>query len=121
MSSIINPLWPITLSRLYLSWQVETYATDELIFHGGMRVSFAMQLMGAAARIEKEIPSINWPFLLLHGDDDKLCDIRGSKMMYENAPCSDKKIKVRMGCFREVLWKFIGKVFRLIFFSETAW
>lgn len=69
-----------------------------------MRVSFAMQLMGAVTRIEREIPSISWPFLLLHGDDDKLCDIRGSMMMYEKASSSDKKIKV-------------GKHLVLLFFS----
>lgn len=79
---------------LSLCCQVEAYDTDELNFHGGMRVSFGMQLMGAAARIEREIPSINWPFLLLHGDADKLCDIRGSRMMHENAQSSDKKITV---------------------------
>lgn len=73
---------------------MEAYDADELNFHGGMRVSFAMQLMGAVNRIEREIPSIHWPFLILHGDDDKLCDIRGSMMMYKNASSSDKKIKV---------------------------
>lgn len=74
--------------------QVEAYDNDELNFHGGMRVSFGIQLMGAAARIEREIASISWPFLLLHGDADKLCDIRGSKMMFENAASTDKRLKV---------------------------
>lgn len=76
---------------------MEAYNADELNFHGGLRVSFGMQLMAATARIEAEIPSIKWPFLLLHGDADKLCDMRGSTMMYENTPSSDKKIKVGLG------------------------
>lgn len=80
--------------RLPPPLQVEAYDADELNFHGGLRVSFGMQLMAATARIEAEIPSIKWPFLLLHGDADKLCDLRGSTMMYENTPSSDKKIKV---------------------------
>lgn len=80
--------------------QVEAYNADELNFHGGVRVSFGMQLMAAASRIEAEIPSIKWPFLLLHGDTDKLCDMRGSTMMYENAPSSDKNIKVGRGSVR---------------------
>ena len=86
---------------------MEAYDADELNFHGGMRVSFAMQLMGAAARIEREIPSISWPFLLLHGDADKLCDIRGSKLMYENAASSDKKFKVRKGCSVKTLCELL--------------
>lgn len=79
---------------------MEAYNADELNFHGGLRVSFGMQLMAAASRIEAEIPSIKWPFLLLHGDADKLCDMRGSTMMYENTPSSDKKIKVGRGSVR---------------------
>lgn len=73
---------------------MEAYETDELNCHGGVRVSFGVQMMAAAARIQAEIPSIKWPFLLLHGDADKLCDLRGSTMMYENTLSSDKKIKV---------------------------
>lgn len=73
---------------------MEAYDADELNFHGGLRVSFGMQLMGAVARIDRELPSVRWPFLLLHGDADKLCDIRGSQMMYDTAPSSDKRLKV---------------------------
>lgn len=73
---------------------MEAYDNDELNYHGGMRVSFGVQLMGAVARIEKEIPSISWPFLLLHGDADRLCDIRGSMTMHQDSPSTDKKLKV---------------------------
>ena len=106
------------------SRQVEAYDTDELNFHGGMRVSFGMQLMGAAARIEREIPSISWPFLLLHGDADKLCDIRGSRMMHENAPSSDKKLKVGTVCPQEVLcnvFEIILWFWNYLFVSETKY
>ncbi|CAB1329448.1 unnamed protein product, partial [Coregonus sp. 'balchen'] len=80
-------------------FKVEAYDTDELNYHGGMRVSFATQLIGASERIEREIPAITWPFLLLHGDVDKLCDIGGSQMMFEKAPSTDKKIKVYDGAY----------------------
>ncbi|KAK3566440.1 hypothetical protein QTP86_032573, partial [Hemibagrus guttatus] len=72
---------------------VQAYESDELVYHGGLRVSFGMQLMAASSRIETELPNISWPFLLLHGTDDKLCDIRGSNLMYNQAKSTDKKIK----------------------------
>ncbi|KAL1021379.1 hypothetical protein UPYG_G00012550 [Umbra pygmaea] len=78
---------------------VEEYDSDELNHHGGMRVSFAMQLLGATERIEREIPAIRWPFLILHGDVDKLCDIGGSQMMFDQALSTDKKIKVFDGAY----------------------
>lgn len=95
LNQMKNIFLPVILLFL-CPYQVEAYDADELNFHGGMRVSFAMQLMGAVNRIERDIPSISWPFMILHGDDDKLCCISGSKTMYETAPSSDKKIKVGM-------------------------
>ncbi|XP_029689324.1 monoglyceride lipase isoform X1 [Takifugu rubripes] len=104
LAKVLNHLMPsLTLGSIQSKWvsrdkkQVEAYNADELNFHGGLRVSFGMQLMAAASRIEAEIPSIKWPFLLLHGDADKLCDMRGSTMMYENTPSSDKKFKIFEG------------------------
>ncbi|XP_062247558.1 monoglyceride lipase [Platichthys flesus] len=106
LAKVLNHLLPsLELGNFESKWisrdktKVEAYDADELNYHGGLRVSFGMQLMGAAARIEKEIPSISWPFLLLHGDMDKLCHISGSKMMHDNAPSSDKKLKVYEGGF----------------------
>lgn len=75
--------------------QVEAYDSDELNYHGGMRISFGMQLMRAAAKIEKALPDISWPFLLLHGNADKLCDISGSQLMYEKTQSQDKALKVK--------------------------
>jgi len=77
---------------------VEAYDTDELNYHGGLRVSFGMQLMDAASRIERELPNITWPFFILHGDADKLCDIRGSHLMYNEVKSTDKKLKVNQTC-----------------------
>ncbi|XP_076010081.1 monoglyceride lipase isoform X2 [Genypterus blacodes] len=109
VAKVLNHIMPsLPMGAIDSKWvsrdkkQVEAYVADELNFHGGLRVSFGIQLMGAATRIEKEIPSISWPFLLLHGDADKLCDIRGSRMMYENAASADKKMKVYEGAYHSL-------------------
>ncbi|KAK6307835.1 hypothetical protein J4Q44_G00211060 [Coregonus suidteri] len=106
LAKVANHIVPsLSLGFIKSKWisrdqkQVEAYDTDELNYHGGMRVSFATQLIGASERIEREIPAITWPFLLLHGDVDKLCDIGGSQMMFEKAPSTDKKIKVYDGAY----------------------
>ncbi|KAJ8015921.1 hypothetical protein DPEC_G00001720 [Dallia pectoralis] len=79
--------------------QVEAYDADKLNYHDGMRVSFATQLLGASERVERQLPAITWPFLVLHGDADKLCDIAGSQMMFDQAPSKDKKLKVYDGAY----------------------
>ncbi|XP_028264695.1 monoglyceride lipase isoform X1 [Parambassis ranga] len=127
MAKILNHMLPsLSMGSIESKWvsrdqkQVEAYDTDELNFHGGLRVSFGIQLMGAAARIEREIPSISWPFLLLHGDADKLCDIRGSKVMYENASSSDKKIKVYEGGYH-ALHHDLPEVAESVLKEVTTW
>ncbi|XP_008282942.1 monoglyceride lipase isoform X1 [Stegastes partitus] len=127
LAKILNHMLPsLTLGSIDSKWisrdkkQVEAYDTDELNFHGGVRVSFGMQMMGAAARIEREIPSISWPFLLIHGDADKLCDIRGSNMMYENASSSDKKIKVYEGGYH-ALHHDLPEVAESVLKDVTGW
>ncbi len=77
---------------------MEVYDTDQLNYHGGLRVSFGMQLMEAAARIKRELPKITWPFFILHGEADKLCDIKGSHLMYNEAKSTDKRLKVNQMC-----------------------
>ncbi|KAL4630684.1 monoglyceride lipase-like isoform X1 [Arapaima gigas] len=106
VAKLLNHLLPsLTLGSVESKWisrdkkEVELYDTDELNHHGGLSVAFGMQLMGAAQRIEREMSAVSWPFLLLHGDADKLCDIRGSRMMLERAPSTDKHMKVYDGAY----------------------
>ncbi|XP_029362822.1 monoglyceride lipase [Echeneis naucrates] len=127
LAKVLNHMLPsLTLGSIQSKWvsrdqtEVEAYDADKLNFHGGLRVSFGIQLMGAAARIEREIPSISWPFLLLHGDADKLCDIRGSKMMYENAPSSDKGFKIYEGGYH-ALHNDLPEVAESVLKEVTTW
>ncbi|XP_067269782.1 monoglyceride lipase isoform X1 [Pseudorasbora parva] len=101
VAKILSRLTPkLSLGSIESKWvsrdpkQTEAYDTDELNYHGGMRISFGMQLMDATARIERELPNITWPFFILHGDADKLCDIKGSQLMYNEVKSTDKKMKV---------------------------
>ena len=53
----------------------------------------------AMAEIEKRMPEIKLPFLILHGDEDKLCLIDGSTIMQEKARSQDKTLSVSCHCF----------------------
>lgn len=47
-------------------------------------------------KLEERMESIEFPFLALHGDADAICDVQGSKMLYDKAKSEDKEIKVKM-------------------------
>ncbi|KAG7521472.1 hypothetical protein JOB18_049096 [Solea senegalensis] len=127
LAKVLNHMLPsLPLGSINSKWvsrdksKVEAYDADELNFHGGMQVSFGIQLMRAVARIDKEIPSISWPFLLLHGDADKLCDVRGSMIMFENAVSSDKKIKIYEGAYH-ALHHDLPEVAQSVLKEVTIW
>ncbi|XP_053148754.1 monoglyceride lipase isoform X3 [Hemicordylus capensis] len=74
--------------------EVDSYSSDPLVHHGGMKVSFVIQLLNAIAKIERCLPRLTLPILVLHGSPDKLCDIRGSYLLMDTAPSQDKTLKV---------------------------
>lgn len=73
---------------------MESYTSDPLVYHGGMKVSFVIQLMNAIARIERALPKLTLPVLVLHGSSDKLFDIRGSHLLMDTVQSQDKTLKV---------------------------
>ncbi|XP_076133283.1 monoglyceride lipase isoform X1 [Alosa pseudoharengus] len=106
LAKLLSHMMPnLSLGTIQSKWvsrdpkQVAAYDADELNYHGGLKVSFGMQLMEAANRIQRLLPDITWPFLLLHGDVDKLCDISGSQLMYDQAKSSDKTLKIYEGAY----------------------
>jgi len=51
-------------------------------------------MMTALEKIEAGLAHINWPFLILHGSGDTLCELEGSQLMYDKAASTDKQLKV---------------------------
>uniref|UniRef100_A0A8C5PM79 Monoglyceride lipase n=1 Tax=Leptobrachium leishanense TaxID=445787 RepID=A0A8C5PM79_9ANUR len=100
--------------------EVESYMTDPLVYHGGMKVSFGVQLLNATSRVERVLPNFRLPLLLLHGTADKLCDIRGSHLMMETVLSEDKTLKVYETGFH-ALHKELPEVTSSVFQEIETW
>ena len=74
--------------------QVAIYNTDPLICRAGLKVCFGIQLLNAVSRVERALPRLTLPFLLLQGSADRLCDSRGAYLLMESAKSQDKTLKV---------------------------
>ena len=81
--------------RAYHTSQVADNANDPLVWHGGMKARWALAVLDAMENVKAEIPSVEWPFLILHGDADKITQVEGSIMFHEKASSKDKTIKVK--------------------------
>ena len=80
----------------YKSLQVELYDTDPLVWHGGLTARFCKEMCDAILRISKTFKSIEWPYLLMHSDNDKLCEFNASVKFHSATRSNDKLFKVRI-------------------------
>ena len=85
------------------SFQQKLYAEDPLIDHNGLKARISYQTLVAMDRIKNGLNDIRWPFLVQHGDDDKLSEMSGSKLLYEKAASQDKTFTV--SCCSLNIWK----------------
>uniref|UniRef100_A0A8C9FN60 Monoglyceride lipase n=1 Tax=Pavo cristatus TaxID=9049 RepID=A0A8C9FN60_PAVCR len=100
--------------------QMESYTSDPLVYHGGMKVSFVIQLMNAITRIERALPKLTLPILVLHGSSDKLCDIKGSYLLMETVQSQDKTLKVYEEAYH-ALHKELPEVTTSVFTEILTW
>ncbi|XP_044532145.1 monoglyceride lipase [Gracilinanus agilis] len=78
--------------------EVDSYNADPLICHTGLKVCFGIQLLNAVSRVERALPRLTLPILLLQGSADKLCDSKGAYVLMEAAKSQDKTLKVNPSC-----------------------
>jgi len=81
---------------------VDAYCNDPLVYRGGMRVRLAAETIATIKAIEEFTPSVQWPYLLMHGTADKLCAIDGARKFFANSSSPDKTFKEFDGYFHEI-------------------
>jgi len=81
---------------------------DPLIAHETQPTKTVAELVRADERLEREIPSITLPLLILHGTEDKAARVSGSQFLYDHVGSSDKTLKLYEGAFHDPL-NDIGK------------
>ncbi|KFP16305.1 Monoglyceride lipase, partial [Egretta garzetta] len=83
--------------------EMESYTSDPLVYHGGMKVSFVIQLMNAIARIERA-----------------LCDIKGSYLLMDTVQSQDKTLKVYEEAYH-ALHRELPEVSTSVFTEILTW
>jgi acylglycerol lipase len=83
--------------------EVEAYRTDPLVHHGKLPVRTVAEIAAATERFPEQVGGLTLPILLVHGSEDRLAPVRGSRMVHERAGSEDKTLKIYDGFFHEVL------------------
>ncbi|XP_076972450.1 monoglyceride lipase isoform X2 [Tamandua tetradactyla] len=114
----LGPIDSSVLSRN--KTEVDIYNTDPLICRAGLKVCFGMQLLNAVSRVERALPKLTLPFLLLQGSADRLCDSKGAYLLMESAKSQDKTLKIYEGAYH-VLHKELPEVANSVFHEINMW
>ncbi|XP_032267946.1 monoglyceride lipase isoform X1 [Halichoerus grypus] len=100
--------------------EVDLYNSDPLNCRAGLKVCFVIQLLNAVARVERALPKLTLPFLLLQGSADGLCDSKGAYLLMESAKSQDKTLKIYEGAYH-VLHKELPEVTNSVFHEINLW
>ena len=82
---------------------VKAYDDDPLVYRGKLPARTVIGLIRSARGLAQTVRTITVPVLILHGEEDRLCDPRGSRTVYARAGSKDKTLKFFPGCYHEIL------------------
>ncbi|XP_078597444.1 monoglyceride lipase-like isoform X1 [Branchiostoma floridae x Branchiostoma japonicum] len=88
-----------------LPLQVKAFKDDPLVFHGHVCARWAVEFLSAMERIQREVHNFRTPLLALHGDQDKMSLIDGTKFLYQHTRGADKQLKIYPGVYHEPLFE----------------
>jgi alpha-beta hydrolase superfamily lysophospholipase len=81
---------------------VEAYNTDPLVYHGKIPAGIGRALLQVGATMPQRAPALTAPLLVVHGADDGLIHVDGSRRLVECVGSSDVELKVYPGLYHEV-------------------
>lgn len=81
---------------------VQAYLDDPLVFNGKTTARLSSEINAAISRLAEEGKAISIPVLLLHGSDDRVCDLDCSKYLYDLVSSRDKELIIYEGFYHEV-------------------
>ncbi|MDO8966040.1 MAG: lysophospholipase [Algoriphagus sp.] len=110
ISGLINRLLPklkvLKLDILGISRipeEVEKYKKDPLIYQENIPARTGYELYQMMQFIQQKAGEFGLPFLLIHGEADRLTNPNGSELLFEKAKSADKTLKIFPGGYHELV------------------
>ena len=81
---------------------IAAYKADPLNHNGAHRVSILSSIIFGGQAARQNLQNIRLPLLVLHGQDDSICPVSGSELLYQQAASTDKTLKIYAGLRHEI-------------------
>ncbi|GLT50881.1 hypothetical protein SLA2020_243360 [Shorea laevis] len=77
---------------------------NQYCYKGAPRLKTCYELMKVSTNLEQSFQDVTFPFLVLHGGDDRVTDKQASQKLYDVASSSDKTLKLYPGMWHGLLY-----------------
>jgi alpha-beta hydrolase superfamily lysophospholipase len=81
---------------------VAAYNADPLVYHGRVPTGIGRALLQVGETMPQRAPALTAPLLVVHGSDDRLIPVAGSRRLVECMGSTDVQLKVYPGLYHEV-------------------
>lgn len=82
--------------------EVEKYFADPLVYNGKISARLASEMFNAMQDAQAGLEKIVLPMLVMHGEEDRLAAVEGSKLAEEKLGSEDKLVKIYPELFHEI-------------------
>jgi alpha-beta hydrolase superfamily lysophospholipase len=82
---------------------ISAFEKDPLTYKGNMRVRMGTAMNDTAKWVRERLPELSLPILILYGEEDKLVNPSGSRLIYEKVASTDKTIRSYAELRHEIL------------------
>jgi alpha-beta hydrolase superfamily lysophospholipase len=81
---------------------VAAYKADPLVYHGRVPAGVGRALLHVGETMPQRAPALTAPLLVVHGEQDRLVSVAGSRRLVECVGSTDVTLKVYPGLYHEV-------------------
>ncbi|MGV0794881.1 alpha/beta hydrolase [Mycolicibacterium sp. XJ1819] len=97
---------------------VAAYLADPMVHHGKLPAGIAKALLKVGETMPQRAAALTAPLLVVHGEQDKLIPVEGSRRLMECVASADARLKVYPGLYHEV---FNEPERQLVLDDVTSW
>jgi alpha-beta hydrolase superfamily lysophospholipase len=81
---------------------VDAYNNDPLVYHGKVPAGIGRALLLVGETMQQRAPALTAPLLVVHGTDDRLVPLEGSRRLVKCVGSADVALKEYPGLYHEV-------------------
>jgi len=125
--SLIIPTWKIVPTENIIDSAFkdpekrQKIRANPYIYQDKPRLKTGYELLVTSLDMEKRLDEVSLPFLVVHGEDDKVTDPSVSKLLYTSAKSSDKTLKLYPDMWHGLTYGEPPEHIELVFSDIVAW